>query len=75
VLGIEVVIVKPAKPSDYVRIKQPEEVKEFIEQVREELEKMKAAGKPEEEKVEYEEEKVPEVPLEAEESSGAETES
>jgi small subunit ribosomal protein S3 len=71
VLGIEVVIVKPAKPSDYVRIKQPEEVKEFVEKVREELEKMRAAAAEKaEEKAEYEEEKVPQIPLEAEKSSG-----
>ncbi|KSW12362.1 30S ribosomal protein S3 [Pyrodictium occultum] len=41
--GIEVTIVKPAKPSDYVRIKEPEEAKDFIEEVREELEKIRAA--------------------------------
>ncbi len=41
--GIEVTIVKPAKPSDYVRIKSPEEAKEFIEQIREELEKTRIA--------------------------------
>ena len=43
VFGIEVTIVKPAKPSDYVRIKQPEEAKEFIEEIREELERQHAA--------------------------------
>ncbi|HIQ24146.1 MAG TPA: 30S ribosomal protein S3 [Pyrodictium delaneyi] len=43
VFGIEVTIVKPAKPSDYVRVKQPEEAKEFIEEVREELERQRAA--------------------------------
>jgi small subunit ribosomal protein S3 len=43
VFGIEVTIVKPAKPSDYVRIKQPEEAKEFIEEIREELERQRAA--------------------------------
>ncbi|BES81305.1 30S ribosomal protein S3 [Pyrodictium abyssi] len=43
VFGIEVTIVKPAKPSDYVRVKQPEEAKEFIEEIREELERQRAA--------------------------------
>ena len=42
VFGIEVTIVKPAKPSDYVRIKQPEEAKEFIEEIREGLERQHA---------------------------------
>ena len=37
--GIEVTIVKPAKPGDFVQIKSPEEVKEFVEQIREEMEK------------------------------------
>ncbi|MET1100891.1 MAG: 30S ribosomal protein S3 [Pyrodictiaceae archaeon] len=38
VYGIEVTIVKPGRTADYVRIKEPEEVKEFIEEVRESLE-------------------------------------
>ncbi len=37
VYGIEVKIVKPERPVDYVRIKQPEEVKEIVEKIREEL--------------------------------------
>ncbi len=37
VYGIEVKIVKPARPVDYVRIKSPEEVKEVVEKIREEL--------------------------------------
>jgi len=43
VFGIEVTIVKPARPSDYVRIKEPEEVREDIEEIRAEIEKLRAA--------------------------------
>ncbi len=39
--GIEVTIVKPAVTGDYVRIKSPEEVKDFVEELREELEKQR----------------------------------
>ncbi|NOZ88795.1 MAG: 30S ribosomal protein S3 [Crenarchaeota archaeon] len=39
--GIEVTIVKPAKTSDYVRIKSPEEVKDFVEELREEMERLR----------------------------------
>ena len=37
VYGIEVKIVKPVKPVDYVRIKTPEEVKEIVEKIRAEM--------------------------------------
>ncbi|AEM39520.1 ribosomal protein S3 [Pyrolobus fumarii 1A] len=37
VYGIEVKIVKPVRPADYVRIKTPEEVKEIVEKIREEM--------------------------------------
>jgi len=40
--GIEVTIVKQREPSDMVRIKQPEEVKEYVEKLREELEARRA---------------------------------
>jgi len=43
VYGIEVTIVKPARPADYVRIKGPEEVKDVVEQIRRELEAARAA--------------------------------
>lgn len=39
VYGIEVTIVKPGPTADYVRIKSPEEVKDIVEKIREELEK------------------------------------
>ncbi len=42
VFGIEVTIVKPGKTSDYVRIKEPEEVKDFITEIREEFEARQA---------------------------------
>ena len=45
VIGVEVIIVRPGKPADYIRIKEPDEVREFIEQVRAEME---AASLPEE---------------------------
>lgn len=54
--GIEVTIVKPAKPSDYVRIRAPEEVKEFVEQVREEVSKLHVAETPAEQAAEEESE-------------------
>ncbi len=38
VFGIEVTIVKEGRTSDYVKIKEPEEVKEFIETIRQERE-------------------------------------
>ncbi len=42
VYGIEVVIVKPGRTADYVRIKSPEEVKDIVEKIREELEQQRA---------------------------------
>ncbi len=39
--GIEVTIVKPAVTSDHVAIKPPEEVKEFVEEIRAEMEKQR----------------------------------
>ncbi len=41
VIGVEVIIVRPGKPGDYIRIKSPEEVKDVVEKIRAELE---AAG-------------------------------
>ncbi|MCE4610647.1 MAG: 30S ribosomal protein S3 [Desulfurococcales archaeon] len=41
VIGVEVIIVKPGKPGDYIKIKSPEEVKEVVEKIREDL---KASG-------------------------------
>ena len=38
VIGVEVIIVKPGKPGDYIKIKDPEEVKDVVEKIREELE-------------------------------------
>ncbi|WP_256204952.1 30S ribosomal protein S3 [Aeropyrum camini] len=38
VIGVDVIIVKPGKPGDYVRIKSEEEVKEVIESIRSEIE-------------------------------------
>ncbi len=37
IIGVEVIIVKPGKPGDYVRIKNPEEVEDFVRKVKEEL--------------------------------------
>ncbi|MEB3765235.1 MAG: 30S ribosomal protein S3 [Desulfurococcales archaeon] len=38
VLGVEVIIVKPGKPGDYVRIKEESEVADIISELREQLE-------------------------------------
>ncbi|MEB3759649.1 MAG: 30S ribosomal protein S3 [Desulfurococcales archaeon] len=38
VLGVEVIIVKPGKPGDYVRIKEEAEVADIISELREQLE-------------------------------------
>ncbi|MEB3816891.1 MAG: 30S ribosomal protein S3 [Desulfurococcales archaeon] len=43
IIGVEVIIAKPGKPGDYIRIKSPEEVAEEIKRIREELEE-RAAG-------------------------------
>ncbi len=44
VIGVEVIIVRPGKPGDYIRIKSPEEVKDIVEKLRAEME---AAGEKE----------------------------
>ncbi|MET1129011.1 MAG: 30S ribosomal protein S3 [Thermoproteota archaeon] len=51
--GIEVVIVKPGSTSDYVRIKQPEEVKEVVEKLRLKAEAVKPPKEEGEEEEEY----------------------
>jgi small subunit ribosomal protein S3 len=38
VIGVEVIIVKPGKPGDYIRIKSPEEVEDVVRRIREEME-------------------------------------
>ncbi len=37
VIGVEVIIAKPGKPGDYIRIKDPEEVADIVKEIRERL--------------------------------------
>lgn len=37
VIGVEVIIVKPGKPGDYIKIKDPEEVKEVVNKLKAEM--------------------------------------
>ncbi len=62
IIGVSVLIVKPGKPADYVRIKSPEEVADIIEELRGEAEEGELTG-------ELKEliEQAPEAPVEGEE--------
>ncbi len=51
VIGVEVIIARPGKPGDYIRIKDPEEVADIVKKLREEME-LEKARIPEELKVE-----------------------
>jgi len=37
VIGVEVIIAKPGKPGDYIRIKDPEEVADIVKEIRERM--------------------------------------
>ena len=54
VIGVEVIIVKPGKPGDYIRIKDPEEVEDVIREIKEKLGVMEKPEKPEIEETEEE---------------------
>lgn len=48
VIGVEVIITKPGKPGDYIRIKNPEEVADIVKEIRERMaEEQGEAGVPE----------------------------
>jgi len=44
VIGIEVIIARPGKPADYIRIKEEDEVREFIERIKAEMEEAELPG-------------------------------
>ncbi len=44
VIGVEVIIARPGKPADYIRIKEEDEVREFIEKIRAEREEGELPG-------------------------------
>lgn len=44
IIGVEVIIVKPGRPGDYIRIKSPDEVKEIVEELKGELETLGLSG-------------------------------
>ncbi len=44
VIGVEVIIVRPGKPADYIRIKEEDEVRDVIERIKAELEERSLPG-------------------------------